>query len=274
MPNQTGYIRSAFKNLKSEQLVNPIHRAFQIYQDFAELFMPSMCYFCKGYIEPWEHYLCQGCLKEIEYVKQPVCDICGTTINKLRPTSEKIICAACLKTQPPYNKARFAAIYKNQLKLAILDFKYKSGLYYSKPLGKIIGIGYDKYFGDQEHDMIIPIPIHPKRILARGFNQSVILGCELSKKTGVQMNRTAFVKKLDTPPQASLDHKKRLANLRGSFYVAKPHDIRGKSILLVDDVATTRATITEAARELSSATPTRINILTLALRSYPDNSNT
>lgn len=273
MLNQTSYLRSAIKNLKPEQIFAPAHRALEIYQDFAELFMPSMCYFCNGHIEPMEEYLCSECLKEIEYVKQPICEICGTTISKLKPSPEKIICAACLNTQPPYNKARFAAIYKNQLKQAILDFKYRSRLYYSKPLGKIICTGYEKYFRDEDHDVIIPVPIHPKRILRRGFNQSVTIGRELSRKTGAPVNRTAFVKKLDTPPQVSLDHKKRLANLRGSFLVAKPHFIKDKRILLVDDVATTRATITEAARELSRAGPSRIDALTLALRSGSDSSN-
>ncbi|MFH1112792.1 MAG: ComF family protein [Pseudomonadota bacterium] len=167
---------------------------------------------------------------------------------------------------PPYGKARYAVQYEGDLRKALIAFKYNGRLHLGNPLGQFLIEAFRTHYADSPFDAIVPIPLHPKRLCSRGYNQVVILGERLSRASGVPLARTLLEKKENRPPQARLSRKERAVNVRGSFRVAGQGAIKGRRILLIDDVATTGATVTEAAKTMMRSGASRVDVLVLAYR--------
>jgi ComF family protein len=255
-----------FGNTKAPALEGLYKGVSTFLRDISDLFIPPMCYFCHGLPQNREDYICDICLNTVELPADPVCNQCGIPINRFSDTGEDLFCGACLTKPPPYQKARYAAIFSDNLRQAVLDFKYRRSAQFHKPLGQILAMGYIRYFQDGIHDLIIPIPMHSRELRRRGFNQSALLASFLSKSIDAPFHRRALKKTKDTVPQVSLNDRQRLTNLKGGFSVADPSVIKGKRILLVDDVATTRTTITEASLEILKADAQGVDVMALALR--------
>ena len=113
-------------------------------------------------------------------------------------------------------------------------------------------------------DMIVPIPLHKKRHLQRGFNQAQVLAEALGKRTGIQSQSRLLVKIRNVPPQTTLEKKERRKNIKGAFKARNEMKIKGKTILLVDDVYTTGSTVEECSRVLKQAGAREVKALTLA----------
>jgi ComF family protein len=111
---------------------------------------------------------------------------------------------------------------------------------------------------------MIPVPLHIRRLRERGFNQALLLVRELSKRMGIPYQERALKKIKDTPVQIALKKRERRKNLRGAFQVKDREAIRGKAIVLVDDVYTTGATINECSRTLLKAGAKQVAVLTVA----------
>jgi len=117
---------------------------------------------------------------------------------------------------------------------------------------------------DHPVDLIVPVPLHVRRLRQRGFNQALLLAKELSKRTGIRYGQRVLRKVKDTPFQSTLKGTERRKNIKGAFHVNNTEEARGKSILLVDDVCTTGATVNECARTLLNGGAERVVALTLA----------
>jgi len=115
-----------------------------------------------------------------------------------------------------------------------------------------------------DRDVIIPVPLHPSRLRQRGFNQSALLAQEMSRMLCVPVDLFSLRKIRATPPQVGLTMKERTKNVKGTFHVINGDHVKGKKVLLVDDVFTTGATISECARALRKAGATSVDVLTLA----------
>ena len=115
-----------------------------------------------------------------------------------------------------------------------------------------------------EYDFVLPIPIHKKRLRERGFNQATLLADGIAKAEGIPVLVDTLVRKRHTVAQSSLDRDARQQNIVGAFEIRNPDVIRGKRLLVIDDVFTTGATIREAVSELWTADPAEIDVLTLA----------
>ncbi len=126
---------------------------------------------------------------------------------------------------------------------------------------------FHSYFSVTEFDLIVPVPMSNRRLLARGFNHSALIAARLSSQTKIPVERRALRKAKETPPQARLTRVERLKNVRGSFGIKRPENIRDRRILLVDDVATTGSTIAEASRLLiKKGKAESVDCLVLGLR--------
>ena len=115
-----------------------------------------------------------------------------------------------------------------------------------------------------EVDFLMPVPLHPKREKQRGFNQAGILARELGKRRGIEIIKGGLVKKRNVPPQTFLSGSERRENVSGAFHVVRAEKIKGKNLILVDDVFTTGATLTECCRVLKEAGSGEVRALTIA----------
>lgn len=113
-------------------------------------------------------------------------------------------------------------------------------------------------------DIIVPVPIHRTRLLARGFNQSEMIAKKLSGSLSIPITANTLLKIKNTPPQMSLSKSERMKNLKGSLGVKNTALVRGRHILLVDDVTTTGATLDAAAIELYKVGAKQVSAFTLA----------
>ncbi|OGW37207.1 MAG: hypothetical protein A2Y97_11570 [Nitrospirae bacterium RBG_13_39_12] len=167
------------------------------------------------------------------------------------------VCGQCLKKTPPFSKAIIFGLYEGALAEAINQMKFNRVKRLSKPLGRLL-VSLDLPFADG----IVPVPLDMKKLCERGFNQSLLMAMVISKMMRTPLLMDILLKKKVTPPQIGLSAKERLSNLKNSFRVKG--DIKGLSLLLVDDVMTTGATVTECSKELMKAGAKEVNILTLA----------
>jgi len=232
----------------------------------ADLILPRTCPFCESpaLLQP-DQVLCSACRGTLREIAGPLCQKCGLPVQTLL-SDGPVFCGRCLSSPPAFGAARYGYSYEESLRLSILRFKFHSGLSLRPTLAALLVEAFDRHFDRQSYDMIVPMPIHPRRLVERGFNQAVILADGLSVATGIPVDRDSFRKIKDTPPQVGLTEAQRAANLRGSFAVYRPERLKGRRVLLVDDVCTTGSTIAYATRTISRADPARVDVITLALR--------
>ena len=146
----------------------------------------------------------------------------------------------------------------------IQKYKYGRRVSLGKPLGRVLAQGCRPWLEEWKVDVIVPVPLHPKRLRWRGFNQCVLLGRELSRVFDLPLDPFTLQRKLETPPQTQLSEEERRRNVRGAFLVKPENAFENRSVLLLDDVYTSGATINECSRCLKRAGATDVYVLTLA----------
>lgn len=236
----------------------------------SDLFFPPICPFCDSSDVDSAESLCPDCAESISEVKEPFCRQCGLPLPD-DSAVDRLYCGRCLVLPPAYGRARYGVRYKGRLQEGLQRFKYGGALHASNALADLLVGAFHKHYKQDEFDLILPVPIHRKKLRERGFNQVIVLAEKLSSRVGIPINRTCLKKSIDTAPQASLTRRERLANLRGSFRVTRPETVKDLRVLLVDDVATTGSTINEVARTISRAGAASVEALILALTPRTDN---
>ena len=168
--------------------------------------------------------------------------------------------------------ARSAGIYDMALMEAIHCLKYKGKRQLSSPLGVILFSTFIRHWKTKDIDMVIPVPLHIKRFKKRGFNQAYLLirnWPKIAESVNVSFSdvnicKDILVRQTLTDPQTGLNRKKRMANVKHAFSLKRPSDVKGKRILLVDDVLTTGATADACAHTLMRGGAACVDVLTLA----------
>ncbi len=150
------------------------------------------------------------------------------------------------------------------LRQVIHRFKYGRKAFLGRPLGRLMVRVCEPWFRTSDLDLVIPVPLHPRRLRWRGFNQSVLLGREVARAWGIRLDPLALTKPTATPPQSTLTLRERQANLRGIFAMAPRRTVDGKRLLLVDDIYTSGATLNECTRVLLRSGAREVRVLTLA----------
>jgi ComF family protein len=159
---------------------------------------------------------------------------------------------------------RSAAVYITDLRRAILLLKYGHQAWMGAHLGLFLAQNFQRLFPGQSFDRIVPVPLHPRRLRERGFNQCVQLSRPLGRALGIPVDFQSVARVRHTPSQSASGFKERQRNLEGAFTVRSPTAVRGHSILVVDDVYTTGATLSALSTVLFRAGALRIGALTLA----------
>jgi ComF family protein len=124
--------------------------------------------------------------------------------------------------------------------------------------------GLNRHWEVHSLDLLIPVPLHARRLRERGFNQALLLVKELSRRTGIPYRKTILQKEKPTVPQVNLSGPEREKGVRGTFHVVEKKELEGKSVLLIDDVYTTGATVNECSKVLLRGGAERVDVLTLA----------
>ncbi len=214
-----------------------------------------------------ERHVCARCLARAELVQGPLCAICGAALDP--GSASGTLCARCTEAKPAFAQARSIARYRasaedDRSSLAALIRRHKYGLDQSlhRALAEFLEPGLP--YSAAELDLVLPVPLHPRRLWWRGFNQAALLASAVARMLGLPLVIGVLVRRRATVPQTSKDHDQRRRNVSRAFAVRRLDRIRGRRVLLVDDVMTTGATVDECARVLLRAGARRVDVLTLA----------
>lgn len=222
-----------------------------------ELLYPKTCPFC-GCISP--EGICSSCRDKLPYVKEPRCKKCGKPV---RYETEEY-CNDCRKTEHVYEQGRSLWLHKTPVMESIYHFKYDHRKIYAEAYVKEMVRCFEPLLRAWQIDLIVPIPLHRKRLRKRGYNQAELLAVGLGEALAVPVDRKMLVRIKNTKPQKQLNDKERHGNLKHAFRVTK-NPIYAKNILLVDDIYTTGNTMDYAAKELKNGGCQRIYFLTISI---------
>lgn len=229
---------------------------------------PPRCRHCREPIDEDEDYFCPGCRGKIRLLSHPLCTRCGRPF--LDTAGEDHLCGSCLTRAPRFQMARAWACYPGEeseahpLREVVQRFKYGRKVSLGKPLGRLMAGGTSDCFQGRSLDTIIPVPLHPKRLRWRGFNQAVILAREVARLWDLPVDPFVLLRSTETPPQTQLSEEERRKNMRGAFSLHPGRSVQGKRLLLVDDIYTSGATVNECSRTLIRAGAREVYVLTLA----------
>ncbi len=235
---------------------------FNLLKSLQSLLFPPICHLCKEFIfDSGEVKLCAGCLAMAPPLISPFCTCCG---QPFAGAGTDHLCSHCIIEPPPFSAARSALLFESSTKEMIHQFKYSKKVILRRPLGLLAASHLADFSERFKADLILPVPLHVKRLRERGFNQAVLIGEILSKKWGITLSRNNLRRTRWTEPQVNLGAAERAANVKGAFAVSSGEEISGKRIFLVDDVYTTGSTAKECSRILMKAGAAEVAVLTVA----------
>lgn len=236
-----------------------------LWHKIIDFILPPRCALC-GCILKSDKGICDNCISQIEFLRPPVCYHCGQPLEGQidNVAHSHLLCGECLKPHRRiFRLSRSAFTYDDFSKKIILDFKFKDHTELAKLLAKILYVAGKDIF-DQGVDIIVPVPLHFTRLLKRKYNQSALLAKELGKLTNIKVDNLGLKKIRATKPQVECSREQRLYNLKDAFCVRHSEKMRGKRVLLIDDVMTTGSTLKECAISLKRAKVKSVDCLTLA----------
>lgn len=230
---------------------------------FELIFFPSFCHLCSDLLDrSREKVVCRDCLHKLKPRRTSFCLCCGKFFEL---PEENHICASCLKQRPPFTCHRSCGLYRGEIKDVLLLFKYRGYKILGKPLASFI---YQTWGQDESLwwgvDLIMPVPLHPLREKERGFNQAGVMARELAALKGVKFASDGLIKRIHTPPQTTLSGMDRCHNISGAFALKNKTVVEDKTVLILDDVYTTGATITECSTMLRKGGAKEVRALTVA----------
>lgn len=230
---------------------------------FLDVLFPPRCHACKAFIpDAGDVHLCATCLEACTLIRSPLCKTCGMPF--LSADDNDHLCGDCITEPPRFTAARAAALFAGPIRELIHRFKYNNRVQLCRPLGLLTGHQLEPFAAAISADLVIPVPLHVKRLRQRGFNQAVLLGEILAREWRLPISRCNLQRIRWTEPQINLSAAERVANVRGAFSVTEPAIFKGKRIILVDDVYTTGSTVAECARVLFRAEVAEVSVITVA----------
>ncbi|MCV6599494.1 MAG: ComF family protein [Alphaproteobacteria bacterium] len=201
--------------------------------------LPATCISCQTRLFDLNSGVCIDCWKELDFIDEPMCNKCGTPFDFA--VQDDSLCAECLSEVQCFEKMRNVFVYNDKAKQIILSLKYGDRTDTVKVLSDfMIRAGRDIL---KEIDVIIPVPLHRKRLFVRKYNQSALLAKTIAKKANKKFIADALIRVKHTKPQGHFSRSIRKNNLKGAFEANAKYDLNNKNILLIDDVITTGATI-------------------------------
>lgn len=226
---------------------------YDLWDDFLSLLFPRLCYACGNHLLRNEKLICTEC-----FVMMPRTNY---HLDRDNPVAQ-LFWGRCR-----IEKAAAFSFYNrgSRIRNLIHNLKYKSIKEIGYELGRIYGTSLQNSGFLEGIDLIIPVPLHPSKKHQRGFNQSEVISSGLSESTGLVMDTKILERKVKTVTQTRRSRYDRWVNVEGIFIVTDENKIKGKHILLVDDVITTGSTLESCVNELLKTDNVRVSIAALAV---------
>jgi ComF family protein len=227
-----------------------------------DIIVPPKCLSCRVAVTQGSS-LCLSCWQNLQFLETPVCDVMGTPFAY--DQGEGALSAAALADPPPWDKSRAAIVFDQNSKKLVHALKYKDHHEAALMMVRMMArVGRELL---SEADLIVPVPLHPTRLWKRRFNQAALLAKPLSLIAAKRYAPEVLVRKVATRQQVGLDQLARQKNVKKAFQVPEPKliELKGRKILMVDDVRTTGATFAACAEALKKAGAAQVNVLSFAL---------
>ncbi|MCB1334559.1 MAG: ComF family protein [Roseivivax sp.] len=212
---------------------------------------PPRCLACGGLVES-DFGLCGRCWGEAAFVAGAVCDRCGTPLPG-DPGNDALICDDCLRIARPWSRGRAALLYQGTGRRLVLALKHGDRHDIAAPAGRWMARAARPLV--RAETLVVPVPLHISRLIARRFNQSALLARELARALGVDWASDPLVRRVRTRSLEGQGRDARFATLADAIH---PHPsrgavLRGRPVMLVDDVMTSGATLAAAAEAAHAA---------------------
>lgn len=227
-------------------------RLFRYVLDFA---LPPRCGGCGSIVDEIDSF-CTDCWRKLEFL-QGGCVRCGLPLKG----TDAETCAACLTRPPRLDRIRAAVGYDEISRSIALRLKYGRKTALARTMSRYMR----PLIGElPPNALLVPVPLHRRRLWSRGFNQSAIVARELSRRTGVPVALDALKRTRATPPLKGMGMRQRRRTVAGAFQANASAEIGGRTIILIDDVLTTGSTANACARVLKRAGAERVDLISWA----------
>ena len=232
--------------------------------NIANIIFPNRCLGCGSIEIEADREFCPLCWGALIFLQEPYCTCCGLPFifDDSLDSSNETLCDHCNKSLPAYDKARCLFIYNDVIKKPILSLKHYDNTQYAKTFAKLMA----RMQTDLCHeiDLIVPIPLHWRRLILRQYNQAALIAKHLGRLLGKTVDYKNLVRSVNTKSQGHQSRKNRQINVENAFTLKDKAAFKDKTILLIDDVMTTGSTLHETAKVLKLAKPKNIYCLSIA----------
>lgn len=243
-------------------LTSLVHAGRTFTRGLLHLIYPSTCWVCSQFLAEGQAGFCDSCRGALTQEPHPTCPRCASSVGPFVDLQGG--CTRCRNESFAFDQSLRMGPYEGLLRDVVLRLKHAHG----EGLAEMVGKLWVEHLGDKlrgfKADVIIPMPLHWRKHLGRGYNQSQAMARSLAAGLGIPCKPRWLRRIRYTQPQAHMTAAERRENVRGAFRARTGLSLQGKTVLLVDDVMTTGNTANEAARALKPARPARIIVAVLA----------
>lgn len=238
---------------------NIIYGVKQTVETIKDTLFPKSCPMCDKLLDRGM-LVCRKCESRLVYIGEPRCKKCGKQLDNDRIE----YCMDCSAKKHYYKSGIAAFLYNDMISHSIYRFKYHNRRTYAEFYGKAIADKYGKNIRYWGAEVIIPVPVHKKKLIKRGYNQAGLIAVELGKQLHIKVDEDYLIRVVNTRPQKEMDKSARKKNVEKAFKINN-NIVKYKKIILVDDIYTTGSTIDACAKALLDAGAETVNFISLSI---------